>query len=532
MRRTRLTSSLLTAALAGSTLALAPASSPLDPPSEIIIGHCVPGQDVTDGSVTSEDGTVITFTLFKPTCATAAKQAPVILHSHGWGGQRSKSGFTSWTDAGFGVLSFDQRGFGSSGGQANVQDPDFEAKDVQALIDHIATLDWVAKDVDANGDVIADDPVLGAIGGSYGGGYQWMTALTEIAETGSTRFNALAPEISWYDLPESLAPQGVVRTAWVSALYAAGARALPQYVHEGMAYGVATGQWPDGTVPGVVNLDAEFHTHGPAGYVERETPVLLDIPVMIRQGSSDNLFNLNEGIHNFLDTLTPEAREDSYFVAYNGGHTLPNVMPLGSASGADACSGEGSFEARTRDFFRAVLIEDGDTSGILPAQYNLTTVGGQCLRTDSIETFTEFATGIDATVTSGAITTTGVGAAQYLPITSTPMHVAGIPTMTADVTSVGVDQRAFFALAKGTSPATATVIQNNVMPLRELTPVVQQERTIELPGVAFELKAGETLYLVVSPISDMFAAHGSARTPGIIGLEDITVDLPIVTPKS
>ena len=58
---------------------------------------------------------------------------------------------------------------------------------------------------------IADDPVLGAIGGSYGGGYQTITALTELSETGRTRFDALAPEITWYDLPEALAPQGVVR---------------------------------------------------------------------------------------------------------------------------------------------------------------------------------------------------------------------------------------------------------------------------------------------------------------------------------
>src|SRR3712207_7113541 len=65
--------------------------------------------------------------------------------------------------------------------------PERETEDIQAVIDHVADIDWVA--LDAPGD-----PVLGAIGGSYGGGYQTMTALDEIHETGHTRFNALRSE--------------------------------------------------------------------------------------------------------------------------------------------------------------------------------------------------------------------------------------------------------------------------------------------------------------------------------------------------
>ena len=84
-----------------------------------------------------------------------------------------------------------------------------------------------------------------------------------------------SPEITWYDLNESLAPQGVVRTAWTVALYALGAAALPDYVHEAFAYGAATGLWPDGTVLGQSNenipdLDSEFHKHGPVHLVDQE----------------------------------------------------------------------------------------------------------------------------------------------------------------------------------------------------------------------------------------------------------------------
>lgn len=39
---------------------------------------------------------------------------------------------------------------------------------------------------------------------------------------------------------------------------------------------------------------------------------------------------------------------------------------------------------------------------------------------------------------------------------------------------------------------------------------------------------GEKLFLTISPISDMSFGHGSIRTPGVVGLQDLTVDLPVV----
>jgi hypothetical protein len=35
----------------------------------------------------------------------------------------------------------------------------------------------------------------------------------------------------------------------------------------------------------------------------------------------------------------------------------------------------------------------------------------------------------------------------------------------------------------------------------------------------------------VSPISDMYAGHGSVRTPGAVTFEDMTVNLPVVVSK-
>jgi ABC-2 type transport system ATP-binding protein len=494
-----------------------------------------PAHSAEEVTVTNpHDGTTIVATVFKPGSAGPAHQVPVILDSHGWGGSRrtslTDSTVQAFLNAGFGLVSFDQRGWGESSGQANVQDPTKETEDVKALIDHIATLDWVQHDRDASGAPIADDPVLGAIGGSYGGGYQTMTSLDEIADEGRTRLDALVPEITWYDLPESLAPQKVPRTAWNAVLYAAGARTLPRYVHEAFAWASVSGQWPDGTLlgrpaPGVVpDLDAEFHKHGPVYFAEQG--IKLDIPIMIRQGASDNLFNLNQGLDIFHKALTDEARQNSYFVSFNGGHALPNVVPPGRPAavevggGADACSG--NWTATRIEFFRKALA-GGSTEGVLPSQYNFTDLdNADCMRFDSFENET---LRIDPLGAGSVISTAGAGAPMHFELARGPLKVTGVPQLEGLVTSAGLDNRAFFGLAIGTSPADAKVIQNNLMPLRVVGPSVDRPFSIELPGVSVQIPQGQSLFLTVSPFSDMYFGHGS-RVPGALALSDLSLELP------
>jgi ABC-2 type transport system ATP-binding protein len=479
-------------------------------------------EDVTVAS--KADGTPIVISVYKPDGASAANPRPVILHSHGWGGSRTSSAgaFRTELDRGYGVVSIDQRGHGDSGGQANVEDPEFEGQDMISVIDHVAGLSWVEKDRNTGH---ANDPVLFAMGGSYGGGYQFVAAFTELRDLGYTRLNALAPEITWYDLPQSLAPSKVARTAWVTLLYAAGSPMLPQYVHEAFAYGAATGQWPDGTVPGIPNLQDEFFEHGPSGHVAAGRR--LNIPVLLGQGLNDNLFNFNEAWKNLELALTPRARSQSFVVGYNGGHALPNVLPLGTAGSGDSCSGDGGFSALRNRFF-ATVRAGKPTDRLLPAKYSLSTTTDTCVRTDRVDVRKAFPVGVDAQVTRGTATTTGAGAPQHHEIAEGPLTIAGVPTVDATVTSVGADQRVFFAISVGTSPADATVVHNNTMPLRELLPVVRERRTVELPGIAVEVPEGQNAYLTISPLSDMFFGHGSTRTPGVVTLEDMTVNLPVV----
>jgi pimeloyl-ACP methyl ester carboxylesterase len=509
MKPRTLAMSLLSATALASALVAGPATAPSTAAEATATDVCIPSVPETDPL---EPGPVdICMTVFKPASASAADPVPMVLHSHGWGGSRERTpaSFQDLLDAGFGVISFDQRGFGESGGKAHVEDPAFEGQDVINVVDYVAGLDWVQHQS-------PNDPVLGAIGGSYGGGYQFVGAFTEMMQTGTTRFDTLVPEITWYSLNESLAPDDVVRTAWVSALYAAGADAHTSTVHQGFAEGVATGNWP-------ASMDEFFADNGPAFHVAAGRR--LDIPVLFRQGISDNLFPLDQGLKNYDRALTPQARSNSILVGYNGGHALPEAVPPGYAVDGDACSGTlGGPSVTDFNSLRLQFLEENlmGAPRELHGQglYHLMTADGGCLTVDSVQPDTSYDLG-------RIVTPTGAGAPQAVKIADGPITVAGMSHLDALMGSTGDESRAFFGLSVGTSPDDAKVVQNNVLPHREPSPTDGTQRTIDLPAVAVEVPAGKSLFLTVSPVSDMFGGHGS-RTPGEMTLDNTVVHLPVV----
>jgi ABC-2 type transport system ATP-binding protein len=457
----------------------------------------------------------ICYTIFRPVNASNRRKVPMIMHSHGWAGSRTTepAAFARWLDAGFGVLSFDQRGFGDSGGKAHVEHPDIEGRDVQRLVRLVARLPWVRKDGKG-------DPRLGAIGGSYGGGYQYVGAFRNIMDTGKPLFDALAPEITWWDLNESLAPQEVVRTAWAVALSAAGAEALPPEVLVSLGQGAATGFWPRGEVPGSADMVEFFRKNGPSWHVSKGRR--LDIPVLMGQGATDTLFPLAQGLKNFRHALTRRARRESIFVGYNGGHVLPAAFPQGVGVAGDPCSrrlGGGSFEDLALRFFTEKLT--GRRTGLRGfGRYHLATAGGACTTVESTRADQSFSIGAVAS-------TTGVGAPMVVKVADGPLRIAGTPYLSGLMTAAGVNNRAFYGLAVGTSPVDAKLVQNNVLPVFELEPVIAEERRIELPSVAVDVAEGESLFVMASAVSDTFVGMGS-RTPGAVLLENTVVRLPVV----
>ena len=468
---------------------------------------------VTTGCVASvpEPGTTtpvrICYSLFKPASASADHTVPLIFHSHDWGGSRTKdpAAFKAWLDAGFGVLSFDQRSFGESTGVAHLMNPDFEGRDVIKLVDFVAGLDWVTKQRPG-------DPLIGAIGGGYGGGYQFAGAFTELRDTGRTRFDALAPETTWWDLKESLAPDEAGRTLWLSLLLARGGKHLPAWVAGAIGVLITTGGWPPGK-----DLDAFLAKNGPSWHVREGRK--LDIPVLFGQGISDNLFNLNQGLANFDRALTVRARERSIFVGYNGGHTLPSVVPPGYAKAGDPCSialGSGSFADLSLRFMSSNLLgKDTGLSGF--DAYHLATADGRCLMQQSLEPNTDFRLG-------KVLTPTGAGLPLNLKVAAGPLTIAGVPRIDAKVYSLLPDAGAFFALSVGANALTAKVVQDNTMPLRERRVLKGQSRSIELPAIAVDVPAGKNLYLTVTPVADMFVGQ-RGPLPGALLLKGATLSV-------
>jgi ABC-2 type transport system ATP-binding protein len=504
-----LTSCLAAAALVpfGPTAAAAPKSQ-----APTVTNDCI--TSVPDPGTTAP--VQICYTIFKPAGADKGHRVPVLMHSHGWGGSRTTdpASFQRFLDAGYGVISFDQRGFGESGGQAYVENPDVEGHDVRGLVDVLSKLRWVEQDGPG-------DPHMGAIGGSYGGGYQFLTAFEELRTTGKPVLDAMAPEITWNDLSRSLAPEGVVRDEWALALSAAAvpSDALPHNIYAALVEGAATGTWPDGSIPGTENLNAFFEKNGPKWHVDHGRK--LDIPVLFGQGTTDGLFNLEQGLTNWRTAITDRARSQSIFVGYNGGHVLPSVYPQGVSVTSDPCSKElagGNFQALSIKFFDETL--KGIDTGLGGwGQLHIATPDSTCTTISSPDPNTEIGVGTVASPTAA-------GPAIAYKIADGGISIAGSSYLTGNLTALPT-ARAFFGLAVGTSPADAHLVQNNVMPLNVTEVSTAAPVKIELPATAVDVPAGQSLYLLVSAVSDTFVGM-SSRAPGVVVLDQATVHLPVL----
>jgi ABC-2 type transport system ATP-binding protein len=310
------------AALAAAVLA-APPSRAAEPEVEKTTVHI-------DTTVGPDDATHcdVVADLYKPSTATAATPAPVILTTNGFGGSKDDQAGTgtAFAKRGYVVLSYSGLGFGGSGCNITLDDRDWDGKAAQDLVTWLAALDYVLKDAPG-------DPRLGMIGGSYGGQVQYAAAAID------KRIDTLVPLITWNDLAYSLAPNnlalgaqpdgvppGVPKHQWTEAFFALGS-AQP-LMHPD------TTPVPPSTCPG-------FHpkvcpanaTTGALGYPTRDTIDFLrhasvgtflddiDVPVLIAQGQQDTLFNLNEAVATYLGLKARDVPVKLMF--HSWGHSGP-----------------------------------------------------------------------------------------------------------------------------------------------------------------------------------------------------------------
>jgi ABC-2 type transport system ATP-binding protein len=163
--------------------------------------------------VTSFDGTpIVTHAFANPALAPGA-HAPTVLLGPGWSGPGESNpaggGIAPLLAAGYNVVTFDPRGFGDSGGEATIDAPQVEGRDVSRIIDWVATQPWAQLDRPG-------DPRVGMAGGSYGAGIQYATASVD------RRVDALAPIVGWHSLVTSLYKDQTFKQGWNTLLYGAG----------------------------------------------------------------------------------------------------------------------------------------------------------------------------------------------------------------------------------------------------------------------------------------------------------------------
>lgn len=297
---------------------------------EITIVSPVPND--TDGNVT----TTLTATLFLPEKHQNGQPYPLILHSHGWGGSRvsgdeyraTKPGDASTPidygslvnsqivalrEGGYAVISYDQRGFGrgddgdnGSDGGSHGMSPDFEIEDAKAV------LDWAV----ANLNLLEDspgDPKVGMMGSSYGGAFQSMLAAED------PRVDAIVPSITWYNLREAFAPNGVLKKSWLIAICNKVVDEDGAQLSAEMELACTQVRLPESREINDARItESLFFDNSPAAYDADPTFVMPRVDALILQGVRDTLFPLNEGLalHEFLLSGGGDVR----LLAHESGH--------------------------------------------------------------------------------------------------------------------------------------------------------------------------------------------------------------------
>jgi ABC-2 type transport system ATP-binding protein len=243
--------------------------------------------------VNSFDGTPIVAHWFPNPSLSAGQRAPVVLNGPGWsqpGENNPASGaIKRLHDLGYNVLTWDPRGFGVSGGEASINAPHVEGRDVHALIDRMAEQPQVKLDK-------VGDPRVGMTGGSYGGGIQLSTAGID------RRVDAIVPVVAWHSLETSLYKDRTFKQGWNSLLYTIGLANATNGGLGGGPAGVQTGAldphitsaYNSAIATGSLSAadEAWFRARGPGDKTIRK----IKIPTLIVGGTVDTLFPLDEDV--------------------------------------------------------------------------------------------------------------------------------------------------------------------------------------------------------------------------------------------
>ncbi len=468
-------------------------------------------------AIPSFDGHLVPLTIHKPAIANGTQQVPVLINSHGFGGKHvSSDSFTDYIAAGFGVVSFTQRGHGEAMDEpVGFMQPDIEVLDMMAVIDMIADLDWVLMENETT-----RDPVLGGIGHSYGGAMQLMGAIFD------DRIDAIVPEITWSDIEQALAPNGAPKSSWIDLFYVSGTVLgtveFNDDFHAGFAWLTATNELPAGQAQGVPDLITEFAEASPASY-----PGSLDIPTLIIQGMTDTLFPLNHAVANYDHVMATGAPVALY--THLGGHIVhseaiaPGASPvpfgLQTAPGGTPC---GTVAELGIAWHQTHLLGLDAWTGpaVCIAFEDETIIRGEAFPLNGTIVKTLDLAG-PYPVPQGPV---GASIPISLDLEGT---LVGIPRLEGTITA-GADAIIYVTLRlpERSNDPLEQIIDDQAMPLRIKGPVTAQAFSFDLAGIAVDLQ-GQPIELHISMWEPQYFGNAE-RVPGAVLVDDLVLSMPVV----
>jgi ABC-2 type transport system ATP-binding protein len=473
-------------------------------------------EDGTVRSVANGEDAEILYHLFLPDGASADDPVPVVMQTHGWGGR----GATDITDenefikAGYGLLTWDQRGFAASGGKVHVDSPLYEGQDAMRLIDMLASDPRIDQEA-------AGDPRIGMSGGSYAGGIQFVTAALD------KRVDAIAPEIAWNNLSNTLAPHGVIKLQWSLLLYGAGATvAYAQHdgydfgLHRALAESAANGAWSKAT-------QEFFESRGPWNFLED-----IEAPTFIIQATTDTLFPPSQAADNW-EALKRYGNARLKMAWYCGGHGVCDPFDPGPG---------GYIEARIVKWFDRYVKDERvrtgrkfeylDQKGVWHKARNYPVPRATTITSDK-------ESGVVATPgepTAGGViefpATEGQTSLE-VPLPSFTGRLIGEPVVHMKVTVVGTGTTdrvlhvpLFFQLV---DKGTGAVVGNQTIPYVFGTDPEPQSLSFPIEGVSYDVADADQLVLEINSNSANYLVQ---RGGGAFNIEEVSVDLPVVLPRT
>ncbi|MHA6757183.1 alpha/beta fold hydrolase [Streptacidiphilus sp. PAMC 29251] len=483
------------------------------------------------------------------TSGSPGQRRPAVLLAHGFGG--SKDAMTAQAQSmarqGYAVMTWSARGFGASGGDIGLNDPTREVADVSGLID------WLAKQPTVQLDA-PGDPRVGVAGASYGG------AVSLLAAGYDKRVDAIAPEITYWNLADALFPDGVFKKLWAGVFFTTGSTDATA----GAAAPKATAAAHSACGRFAPDLCAMYQRVALSGKPDAAAEQLLGqrspsavakqikVPTLLIQGQTDSLFPLDQADQAAAAIKANGAPVSVDWISggHDGGDTEPARVQQRTAAWFDRYLKDDK-SVGTGPAFRVSRSGGIDsTSGTVPLQ-GATAPRYPGLEGDPVavalsgppQTFANPPGGTPPSISAvpgigglSQLSGLGVGlsldfpgqSAHFLsrPLT-TALQITGSPTVRIHV-SADSDDAVLFAKLYDVAPGTGG---SKVLPSQLVTPLrvtgarAGADVLVRLPAIDHRVAAGHRLDLVLSA-TDLAYASPAAPANYTVTLLGNTLSVP------